>query len=193
ARSPGASPPDGLGHRQDHRHRVPTRSAAHRLGQTRCCRLRRVGPYLRAECRLAPQIRGGQVTSPRCRLVLTMAALALLRGAQAQTTDAIISGQVYDRLTGRRIAGAKIHMFHLDTGTDVPPVVSGSSGFYAYPRLSPGTYSLRVEKDGYQSLETTELRLFVAGRLDLDLPLRPLTDIYSEKSYFNRWAGAYGP
>jgi hypothetical protein len=99
----------------------------------------------------------------------------------------MISGHVFDRLTGRRIAGAEIRFLHLETGAETS-TESNSAGFYAQPRLSPGTYSVDVRKKGYQSLETTELTLFVAGRLDLDFPLRPAGDVYSERSYFNGWA-----
>ena len=52
------------------------------------------------------------------------------------------------------------------------------AGYFNLPLLSPGYYHLRVEATGYQAQELYETELPVAGRLDFDFRLRPLTDVW---------------
>ena len=49
--------------------------------------------------------------------------------------------------------------------------------------LPPGAYRIRATADGYQAQEVHELELPVAGRVDLNLKLRPLGDVWEQGRY----------
>jgi hypothetical protein len=122
-------------------------------------------------------------------LVLVFAAPLLT--ARAQTTQGIITGRVYDQKTGRAIKGASITCQHLETG-QTSNAVSATDGYYTVMRLAPGTYWMRVTGPNtpeYQPREAYELELFVAGLLQVDVPLRQSADTYSQSLY----AGTYLP
>ena len=57
-----------------------------------------------------------------------------------------------------------------------------SSGRFALPLLSPGLYRLRAECPGYQAQQVEELRLPVAGTLDLTVRLRLLKDVFEQQA-----------
>jgi hypothetical protein len=112
------------------------------------------------------------------------AALVLTATAYGQTTQGLLTGQVYDRLTGQVIAGAKVEYENLDT-RETGETRTNTAGIYAWNNLSPATYAIKVTVADYQLMQSSEIRLFVAGRVELDVPLRPLSDLYDQKSYFN--------
>ncbi len=96
-----------------------------------------------------------------------------------QTTQGVISGRLLDSITGEPIGGAAIEYSSSSAGT----AKSGSDGYYYLPLLSPGTYTVRVNATGYQSQELEELELPVAGRIELDFKLRPLSDVWEAGEY----------
>jgi hypothetical protein len=49
--------------------------------------------------------------------------------------------------------------------------------------LPPGTYRLRAAADGYQTQELYQLEVPVAGRLEVNLRLRPLSDVWEAGEY----------
>ncbi len=55
---------------------------------------------------------------------------------------------------------------------------SDAAGYYFLPLLSAGTYSIRTTADQYQSQELEQLELPVAGRVQIDFRLRPLSDVW---------------
>jgi hypothetical protein len=118
----------------------------------------------------------------RQRYGLVCTILAMPVGSRGQTTDAIISGRVYDAETHTAIAGAHISCRRQGTN-DEATVPSGGSGNYTLQGLSPGIYWVRAEAAGYQARETYELELFVASRVDLDVPLRQISDTYGRSLY----------
>lgn len=94
-----------------------------------------------------------------------------------QTTQGLISGSIIDSVTGRPIAGASVaysSTILAATGT----LKSDAGGYYFLPLLSAGTYSIRTTADGYQSQELEQLDLPVAGRVQIDFRLRPLSDVW---------------
>ena len=127
--------------------------------------------------------------------VLLEVALRIVCG---QTTQAIITGRVYDQQTGRAIDGARIDWRQMETGNS-GHAKSSEAGYYTLLKLAPGIYWIRAEspkpaqsasasgKD-YQPIEVYELELFVAGRMQLDIPLRPAEDTYSQS-----YSGSYLP
>lgn len=60
---------------------------------------------------------------------------------------------------------------------------SDADGYYYLLLLSPGTYRVRVTASGYQAQEVEELELPVAGRIELDFKLRPLSDVWEAGQY----------
>ena len=94
----------------------------------------------------------------------------------AQTTQGLIAGRVVDSQTGRPISAAQVSYEKLATNARGQALTT-SAGYYALPLLSPGLYTIRISADQYQSQEVHELELPVAGRIDLNSRLRPLTDI----------------
>jgi hypothetical protein len=60
---------------------------------------------------------------------------------------------------------------------------SDAAGYYFLPLLSAGTYSIRTTADAYQSQELEQLELPVAGRIQIDFKLRPLSDVWEAGQY----------
>jgi hypothetical protein len=95
--------------------------------------------------------------------------------AFGQSTQGIIAGRVTQLASGQAIPGAVISW--TNTGTNARGSQrSSQSGNYALAPLSPGTYVLRVEADGFQARELDEVAVAVAGRIDLDFALRALSE-----------------
>ena len=68
-------------------------------------------------------------------------------GADAQTTNASLSGTINDT-SGAAIPGAQVTARNSGTGL-TSTIVSSDSGTYTLPNLPPGTYTLTVTKDGF--------------------------------------------
>jgi carboxypeptidase family protein/TonB-dependent receptor-like protein len=113
--------------------------------------------------------------------ILVVAVLSAV-GLSAQTTQGVISGRLLNSVTGRPLAGAAIEYsspVNALTGT----AMSDANGYYYLPLLSPGLYRVRATAPGFQSQEVEELQLPVAGRLELDFRLRPLSDVWEAGQY----------
>ncbi len=110
-------------------------------------------------------------------IALGTALTLFVSGAFAQTTQGVITGRVVDSVSGASVAGARVRCFPPD-GFAPSETVTASPGFFLLPLLSPGHYRLRVEATGYQPAEVHQVDLAVAGRLEFELRLRPLADIW---------------
>jgi hypothetical protein len=119
--------------------------------------------------------------APRTFAILVVAVLSAVC-SPAQTTQGVISGRLLNSITGRPLAGAKVE-YSSAVNTLTGGAVSDDQGYYYLPLLSPGLYRVRVTADGFQSQEVEELELPVAGRLDLDFRLRPLSDVWEAGQY----------
>ena len=100
----------------------------------------------------------------------------------AQTTQGLIEGSVVDSLTGNAIPRARVVAFSRDTNTS-QAAGTDSSGNYALPLLSPGTYQVGAEADGYQALQVEELVLPVGAVLSVPFRLRQLSNVWEQKQY----------
>src|SRR5207247_937326 len=103
------------------------------------------------------------------------AALVLASGTciLAQTTQGLIAGRLVDSVTGAPLASAVV----IASGASAAEVrgSADAAGYFCLPLLSPGTYRLRVTAEAHQAQEMQELILPVAGRLEIDFRLRPLS------------------
>jgi hypothetical protein len=113
----------------------------------------------------------------RSLLLLLLVSMALA----AQTTQGLISGIVRDRRTNAFLPGATVTYSSASTG-QTGSAVAREDGYYVLPLLSPGTYQVTVEKQGFQPQTIYNLELAVSARLDLDFDLRPDWDLWGSES-----------
>ena len=114
------------------------------------------------------------------RIFLTL--FAGVCAVEAQTTQGLISGRILNSVTGRAVAGASVS--YTSTALSASGTLrSDIAGYYFLPLLSAGAYTIRVAGDNYQPQELEELELPVAGRVQLDFRLRPLSDVWESGQY----------
>lgn len=116
--------------------------------------------------------------------VLTKVVLAALSIAPlfGQTTQGLISGRVINNRTGVPVAGASV-TYTSETLASTGTLKSDADGYYFLPLLSAGTYQVRCEADTYQSQQLEQLELPVAGRIQIEFAMRPLSDVWEAGQY----------
>ena len=102
--------------------------------------------------------------------------------AMAQTTQGLISGRISDLRTGLPIGAAQVTYSSVTTNL-TGAAASDSAGNYYLAQLSPGFYRIRITAPKYQAQEVHEMELEVAGRLELNFQLRPLSDVWEAGQY----------
>ena len=97
-------------------------------------------------------------TSKRVGILLPLVLFVFLGSAslQAQTT-AQLSGSVQDT-TGAIIPSATVSLINEDTKL-AQTGQSNPKGLFAFPSLTPGTYTVKVEQKGFAPKEVTGIRL----------------------------------
>ena len=107
----------------------------------------------------------------RCSATL-MVVLASMALANAQTITGSISGTVADS-SGGMIPGATVTLTSEKTG-QARGSATDSEGRFSFAALQPGSYALRVERQGFQTLEQRAVILSANENLALgDLKLQP--------------------
>jgi Carboxypeptidase regulatory-like domain len=86
---------------------------------------------------------------------------------------ATISGTVSDP-TGAVIAGATVTATNVDTGVALSQTTN-AQGFYSFPELPVGKYTIDVQKAGCKAYRRTGLVLDVNQTLFVDVPSRLLS------------------
>lgn len=117
--------------------------------------------------------------------VLTRLAIVAACGISclsAQTTQGLISGRIVNSVTGKPISGASI-AYESTALSASGAYQSDTKGYFFLPLLSTGTYSIRATAAGYQSQELEQLDLPVAGRIQIDFKLRPLSDVWESGQF----------
>lgn len=83
--------------------------------------------------------------------------------ATAQTGFASISGRVADK-SGAVIQKADVALKNLDTGV-VLASQTNNDGVYSFPSVQPGNYLMRVQKQGFRSVDVTGLLVYTQDQL----------------------------
>jgi len=105
-------------------------------------------------------------------LMLIVALMATISTANAQTITGSISGAIMDA-TGGMIPGASITLTSEKTGQPRSSITD-SEGRFNFAALQPGSYALKVERQGFQTLEQRGIILSANENLALgDLKLQP--------------------
>ncbi len=115
------------------------------------------------------------------RCLSLVAAVVFLAGAcHAQLAQ--LSGRVSDP-SGGVVPEAAVSVRDVDTGIS-RDVVSNEQGYYTVPSLSPGSYEVRVRKDGFKSILQGGIKLLAddKARLDFVLELGALAETVSVTS-----------
>src|SRR6266700_3246908 len=101
----------------------------------------------------------------RCLLCLTICAIGIF----AQSERGTITGAIRDS-SGAVVPGAKISIKNAATNVNIGAVSNGQ-GEYTVPSLSPGAYSVRVEKEGFRPSLTSGINLDAAQTVRTDVAL----------------------
>src|SRR5260221_7094021 len=104
-------------------------------------------------------------------LALGLAFAALPVRGFAQTDQGKIAGIVRDP-SNAFVAGAKVTVHNERTG-DERAAMSGEQGHFLISGLKPSSYTIRMEKDGFGTLEYPSMPLAVGQELTLDFALKP--------------------
>src|SRR6266567_750421 len=114
-------------------------------------------------------IRGSFLTMDiRLRLILLFAASVPLM--QPQEYRATVSGNVTDP-GGSSVPAARVTAINNQT-TVAASAVTGPNGAFQIPFLLPGVYTLRVEHDGFKTMERGPLELHVNDNVRIDVELK---------------------
>jgi hypothetical protein len=97
-------------------------------------------------------------------LICGVVALLLTLPAAAQITRGSISGLIVDS-SGASIPGAVVTVTETDTNVSAT-AKSGSDGLFLVAGIVPGSYTLKVEAGGFQTLVKTNLNLTAGERLE---------------------------
>jgi hypothetical protein len=116
------------------------------------------------------------------RIVAAICCLVAAIPVGAQSTQGLISGRATNPRTGTPIANATI-VCSADGSTITNTARSDDEGYYYFPLLSPGHYKIRATAPDFQPQEMQNVDLPVAGRIQLDFQLRPLSDVFSQGQY----------
>ena len=109
-------------------------------------------------------------------LVCLLALLGILTTGQrlcAQSSNGQITGLITDS-SGAAVQDAKIVATNTETGVTYVSTTNGS-GVYVLSQLVPGLYKVSLSKEGFGTVERTELTVRTGDHLSLDLSIKPAT------------------
>lgn len=90
--------------------------------------------------------------------------------ARAQSSQASLQGQVINQASGEPIATALVIQRNLLTNTQGYRYTN-DQGYFSFPVLQPGTYTVRTDALGFQPEERSPVELPVAARLELNFAM----------------------
>lgn len=101
---------------------------------------------------------------------LVLACLLCFSSLWSQTTEAVISGTVYDA-TSAIVTGASVTALNTRTGVAFK-TTTNDAGVYVFPSLPPGDYQVGCEATGFRRYLIDNVILEVAARQNLDITLQ---------------------
>jgi hypothetical protein len=121
---------------------------------------------LAAACFFRPRKKRASTFIAQCFLILIAPILA-------SAQSGLVSGHIADS-TGASVVKATVDI--QNTGTGIRWTTNtNSSGYFQFPPLEPGPYSVRVTADNFAVANVTNLRLEVGGTQTVDVVLQPAT------------------
>src|SRR5260370_18781494 len=105
----------------------------------------------------------------RCCLAVVLVCL-LAGAAWPQVSTSRVGGTIVDS-TNAVIADATVRVTNEDTGVSFQ-VKSGSTGTYSIPSLTPGTYTVSVTRQGFETFNSTHNVLSVGAPLVVNVTLK---------------------
>jgi hypothetical protein len=103
-------------------------------------------------------------------VVLACALILLTCGRLFAGVTASISGTITDA-TGAAVVGATVIATNVNTGVTTTQQTNGL-GYYSFPSLPPGKYTIDVEQTGFKSYRRTEIVLVVDESRVIDISLQ---------------------
>jgi hypothetical protein len=91
--------------------------------------------------------------------------------SQGQSTNGLLTGNVTDS-SGASVPGAQVTVTNPATGV-ARTSTSNENGIYIVPQLTPGNYSISVEKQGFGAEKRDNVQLEVNQSITLDFKLGP--------------------
>src|SRR5215471_9685654 len=110
------------------------------------------------------------------RAAIVMLALVFLcssRPAMGQAVNATLLGTVTDA-TSAAVSGAKVTIHEVNTGV-TRTTLTNDSGNYTFPTLTPGTYDVTIEKEGFRKAVRRAVDVLVNTTVRVDMQLEPGT------------------
>jgi len=101
--------------------------------------------------------------------LLALGALILAAPVEAQITRGAISGVVRDT-SGGLVPGAVVTATSVDTNIGRSSVTD-AQGFYRIPALDPGTYTVKAELSGFNTVVYNDIRLVSSGEVTINAEL----------------------
>ena len=102
--------------------------------------------------------------------VLVVCAIVLSLAAHAQVIFGSIVGNITDP-SGAPVPGAQVKIVEQNTGITRSTVSTGA-GVYSFPDLPAGSYSIRVTKEGFSSVDVSNVAVTVDQVARVDAPLK---------------------
>lgn len=100
--------------------------------------------------------------------VLLLSAVAPV-AMHSQGGSAVLSGNLADG-TGAVVPGGTVTLVNTETNLTLK-TKSNDSGLYQFPTVPPGSYTLTVERDGFQKFQQKGIVLTVSQQATIDVPL----------------------
>lgn len=92
-------------------------------------------------------------------------------GMKGQAVNGTVVGTVRDS-SGGLVPGADVTITNTGTSTS-RSATTDANGYYTFPNLAPGTYEVKVQKQGFASAQQGGVALLVNSTARVDLSLQP--------------------
>ena len=106
----------------------------------------------------------------RMMSILFASLLVLSVGAYGQAVSGTLLGTVTDA-SGATIPGAKVTLTEQNTGVSRSTDTT-TAGYYAFPDLAPGVYSVSIQQQGFKRGVRTDVQVLVNSTVRIDMQLQ---------------------